>query len=260
MQTHVSIMKDGTYVGTMRYCSKPVWPVFYFLLFLGYTKSMLKSHEQITEPPFNMSDATHIDPWKKLVSHDEHEVQVNGIPILVCDNVFTPDPNITYSTSQLLQALPSVKDKTVLDMGCGTGLLGIHCLKNGAKEVVFADISSDALENTKKNLAINNVNIGATIIHSDLFEHIPQTFDIICANLPILDAVWHMENSAEHIALRFLRDCKEHMRPSGKAFLAWASFADISHLEKKLKELRYTYTLHEEKKMNYTWQLIEICF
>jgi len=45
-----------------------------------------------------------------------------------------------------------IKDKTILDLGCGGGLLGIGALLLGANKVTFIDIDEDVLENLKKNL------------------------------------------------------------------------------------------------------------
>ncbi len=45
-----------------------------------------------------------------------------------------------------------IKDKIIIDAGCGTGILGIGCLFLGAKKVFFVDIDENALKTCKENL------------------------------------------------------------------------------------------------------------
>lgn len=46
-----------------------------------------------------------------------------------------------------------IGDKIIGDLGCGTGILGIGALLLGAKEVIFVDIDSEALEMAKFNVS-----------------------------------------------------------------------------------------------------------
>ena len=43
-----------------------------------------------------------------------------------------------------------IQEKTIADLGCGTGILGIGCLLLGSKRVFFVDIDPGALEIWKK--------------------------------------------------------------------------------------------------------------
>jgi len=45
-----------------------------------------------------------------------------------------------------------VYDKTICDMGCGNGILGIAALLLGARKVIFVDIDAEAVKTTKKNI------------------------------------------------------------------------------------------------------------
>jgi methionine biosynthesis protein MetW len=53
---------------------------------------------------------------------------------------------------KIFELLGDVKDKRVLDIGCGSGLLGGEIKKQNAKEVVGVDISVDALKKATKVL------------------------------------------------------------------------------------------------------------
>ncbi|HBU28119.1 TPA: hypothetical protein DEB00_03320 [Candidatus Uhrbacteria bacterium] len=200
------------------------------------------------------------NPWDKLIRHEDYELRINNISIMIQDKVFTPDPKITHSTSQILNNLPHVENKTVLDMGCGTGIIGIHCLKNNAKMVVFADNDKKALANTQFNLEFNNIKENFELVNSNLFENIHRKFDYIFANLPILDEVWDSKDKTENIASQFLVQCSKYTNEKGKVFFSWASFSDIKPILNKLDELKYNHIVHKDKKMGFEWYLIEISF
>lgn len=73
-------------------------------------------------------------------------------------------------------------NKTVLDMGCGTGVLSILASLKGAKEITAIDIDEWAYNNTQENIGKNNCsNINVFQGDASLLED--QQFDIIIANI-----------------------------------------------------------------------------
>lgn len=72
--------------------------------------------------------------------------------------------------------------KTVLDMGCGTGILAILASKMGAKSVVAIDNDPICYQSVIENSALNNVENITALCGSK--ETIPtQKFDVILANI-----------------------------------------------------------------------------
>ncbi len=72
--------------------------------------------------------------------------------------------------------------KTVLDMGCGTGILGMLASMKGAKSVVAIDIDSWSYESTVENAKLNNItNLEAR--HGDASLLGGESFEIIFANI-----------------------------------------------------------------------------
>lgn len=74
------------------------------------------------------------------------------------------------------------KDKEVIDIGCGSGVLTIKAHELGAKHIVALDFDSRATDNTKENLDRNGIT-NADVYWTDFMETDLKA-DIILANLP----------------------------------------------------------------------------
>jgi ribosomal protein L11 methyltransferase len=69
--------------------------------------------------------------------------------------------------------------QTVLDMGCGTGVLGIFAKKCGAEQVVAVDIDDKSVANTLENAQANHV-----LLDGRLGDTPPEgSYDLILANI-----------------------------------------------------------------------------
>jgi ribosomal protein L11 methyltransferase len=69
--------------------------------------------------------------------------------------------------------------ETLLDYGCGSGILAIAAAKLGAASVLGVDIDRNALTAARDNAANNNVTLG--LRHSG--EALEERFDIVVANI-----------------------------------------------------------------------------
>lgn len=69
------------------------------------------------------------------------------------------------TTAMMIDALlrADLHGKTVLDNGCGTGVLGIMAGKCGAEKVVAVDIDENSVRNTEENAARNGVQIAVSL-------------------------------------------------------------------------------------------------
>ncbi len=88
------------------------------------------------------------------------------------------------TTSLMCSAL--LREKTenisVLDMGCGTGILGILAARRGASSVTGIDIDGWACENAKENCQRNHIN-NMIILQGDASLLQGKSFDLILANI-----------------------------------------------------------------------------
>jgi ribosomal protein L11 methyltransferase len=102
------------------------------------------------------------------------------------------DPGLAFGTGshpttrlcmEWLEANPAL-GKTVLDYGCGSGILAMVAKKVGAGEVVGVDIDPQAIESAADNAQRNHCEIAYFL--PDTFaesQHAAQKFDIVVANI-----------------------------------------------------------------------------
>lgn len=156
------------------------------------------------------------------------DVNFYGQNFLVEENVLIP----RFETEELVEkTLLKIKETffsqnlKILDLGCGTGAIGLS-LKKKLKYpfVTCSDISIDAVNLCKKNA--EKLNLEIDIIQSDLFEKINQKYDLIISNPPYISKTEEIEaivlNHEPHLALfakdnglefynRILKDAKAYL-------------------------------------------------
>ena len=111
------------------------------------------------------------------------------------DIVIEIDPGMAFGTGQhastrmCIEAIEdvimkdrSIKEWKVLDVGCGTGILGITAAKMGAQDVICVDIDKKAVEIAGENAAINNVKSSLRILNKNAAA-IDKPRNLIIANL-----------------------------------------------------------------------------
>lgn len=119
-------------------------------------------------------------------AHDIHELKVillgQPFTFLTDSGVFSKKM-IDYGSQVLLNTLDFEKGKTLLDLGCGYGPLGISLAKVQGVQVTMVDINNRAIDLAQKNAEKNGVT--ANIFQSNIYEKVTGTFDYIISNPPI---------------------------------------------------------------------------
>ena len=100
------------------------------------------------------------------------------------------DPGLAFgtgdhpTTSLCLEWLAeqTLANKTILDYGCGSGILSIAALKLGANQAYAVDIDPQALEVTRRNALHNGIHTGLNVMRP---SELPADFqaDIVIANI-----------------------------------------------------------------------------
>lgn len=119
-------------------------------------------------------------------AHDIHELKVTllgqSFTFLTDSGVFSKKM-VDYGSQVLLNTLYFEKGKTLLDLGCGYGPLGISLAKVQGVKPTMVDVNNRAIDLAKQNAQKNGVE--ADIFQSDIYEKVNGTFDYIISNPPI---------------------------------------------------------------------------
>lgn len=105
------------------------------------------------------------------------------IVVLIGSNMAfgTGEHETTSSCVEFLEKYVSPKD-TVIDVGSGSGILGITASKLGAKEVIMTDIDECAVKASKDNAILNGVT-NATVLLKNLLDDNKVKGDVIVCNI-----------------------------------------------------------------------------
>ena len=128
----------------------------------------------------------------------------NRIKILI-------DPGMAFgtgeheSTKMCLKLMSEVDftDKDVIDVGTGSGILGVAAILSGAKSAYMCDIDSVAVKAAEENAKLNGVKDIVDIELADLLTKQDKRGDIVLANL------------TAGILIRLSSDLMNHMKDNG---------------------------------------------
>lgn len=131
------------------------------------------------------------------------------------------DPGLSFGTGDhfttrfclemLDRWVPTEQVKTVLDIGTGSGILVIAARLLGAVNVVGIDLDPMALDQARKNVALNRIHDGITLTEADLHQSLPDgAFDLVCANVYtsvlLEEASSIAERTGDYLVLSGIRD------------------------------------------------------
>lgn len=144
---------------------------------------------QINEIPFDNWNAHWESSFHPIVVGD-YTVRAPFHPPKTTSHELIIEPKMSFGTghhqtTQLMMRNALEIDllgKNVLDMGCGTGILGILAANLGAKKVLAIDIEPWCVENTMENVERNRCNHIVKVIRGDV-EMVEETYDLIFANI-----------------------------------------------------------------------------
>jgi ribosomal protein L11 methyltransferase len=125
-------------------------------------------------------------------------------------------------------------DKTVLDMGCGTGILGMLASLKGAKSITAIDIDNWSFESTVENARLNNIfNLEAKLGDASLLDS--ESYDVIFANIH------------KNVIINDLPAYEKVLQSGGKLYLSGFYTHDMPDVKAKAESLGLIETGVHEK-------------
>ena len=158
-----------------------------------------------------------------------------GRTFKVNPNVLIPRADTEILIEKALSKISAQDAYEILDLGCGTGIVGITiALERPLSKLTLIDQSEHAIQNTKDNQALYQVT-NVMIQKSDWFNTLDQTrFDVILSNPPYLeendphllqglegepmDALVAGPSGTEAIQ-HIIKNAKNYIKPSGWLFI-----------------------------------------
>ncbi|KYH38807.1 MAG: methyltransferase [Candidatus Hecatellales archaeon B24] len=122
----------------------------------------------------------------------------------------------------------------MLDLGCGTGILGLLAARK-ARRVVAVDVNPKAVECTRFNAEANGLEAKVDVRLGSLFQPLKpgEAFNLILFNPPYLPGKPRNPSEAGWLdsgetALKFLREASRWLKPGGLVQLVYSSLGALS--------------------------------
>lgn len=170
----------------------------------------------------------------------------SGLSIASDRDVYPPSED----SELLIDALDVRRGERVLEIGCGSGVVSIHCALAGA-EVVCGDVNPRAVALTRMNAATNGAVLEA--VETDVYSNVEGRFDLVLFNLPYLPVeegeglarAWSGGPDGLGPLPRLLDGAPKHLLPGGRVVVVTSSLMD----RKGLREILAPYSVRTLAKL-----------
>ncbi len=166
----------------------------------------------------------------RSVPREGRKVQYLDKEFLVYPDTFWPFAD----SLPLVKHLEIAPGESVLDVGTGSGVIGIFACYRGAARVVGVDINPAAIRSATHNARMHGYADTMTVLHSDLFEALGnERFDVVTANLPFRNKPAHdvvamsQWDTDFRTNTRFFEGVGRHLNPKGRIYFVQSNFGEI---------------------------------
>ena len=172
----------------------------------------------------------------------------NNFPALKYEIIITP--KMSFGTGHHQTTLLMVnemfnldlKEKFILDMGSGTGVLAILASKLGARHLIAIDSDEWAFKNANENSQLNNIS-NINFIHGDINDIGDTKFDVVLANI------------SRNVILNDIEIYVDQMKDDGEILLSGFLKEDIPLILEKTGQLGLELVVVKNKDK---WQMLHL--
>lgn len=207
----------------------------------GFESDLLRSIADATSNPFRPNlkareHRTHVNRVLEELRNEQlpHDVKVGGMHLTVLPGVLSP--SLSHAPDALMSKWTIPPNGCVLDLGCGSGVLGLAALRQGAARLVALDINPQAVRTT----TINLTNLGLSDLGdarlSNCYSALAndEMFDVIIFAAPYWDrvAVDDLERSCFDEGYGFfsaaITEAHNWLKDSGAMYVVFSDQGDVS--------------------------------
>ncbi len=128
----------------------------------------------------------------------------------------------------LIESMQLKKGVHVLDLGCGYGPVGIILKKIFPTcDITLSEINERAVHLAQSNAALNNVEV--EVRQSNIFENVPEKFDIILLNPP--------QSAGKELCFQMITESFNHLTKRGKLIIVARHNKGGKELSKKMESV-----------------------
>jgi len=188
----------------------------------------------------NLSSFT--DQWQERRQQLFKSVPPEGQMVCYLDKEFLVYPNTFWpfaDSMPLVRHFRVAPGESVLDVGTGSGVIGIFACYRGASRVVGVDVNPAAIQSATHNVRMHGFDDTMTVRQSDLFEALgDEQFDVVTANLPFRNkpahdvvamSQWDTEFKTN---TRFFEGVGRHLKPGGRIYFVQSNFGEIAAMQR----------------------------
>jgi release factor glutamine methyltransferase len=215
-----------------------------------YISHYWRSREMAT-PRYVVSE---IKKWGKVEEFEQK--------LAILDSVFW-EPADTESLRKRIRETELVRDKRVLEIGTGTGLVALCCLKAKARSVVATDVNPAAIESAKlnaKRLGLSSSFEARQVSLSDTsaFSVIDpsEQFDVILSNPPWEDGEPRYIDQYALYDTRFalleslFAGLDTHLADEGELYLAYGCKTAIERVKRIAEQDRWRWEILDDRPLS----------
>ena len=193
-----------------------------------------------------IDDQDWFNVWKKHY----RAIEIEGVAIVpVWENyqgdktVVKIDPGMAFGTGEhettslciRMMQRAGVSGKSVIDVGCGSGILGITAHKLGAKSVYLCDIDPVAVDSAKINARLNGCEKEIVAECRDLLKEREVRAEVILINI------------VADVLIAFSEDIGKHLEKGGKLVLSGIIHARLEDVKEAYAARGFRLLDHLEK-------------
>ncbi|MFT6986749.1 MAG: 16S rRNA (guanine1207-N2)-methyltransferase [Psychromonas sp.] len=215
------------------------------IILVGEKKCGIKSAQPLLTPYSsavnNIDSARHcsilyaelnqsVPPFEQASWIKTYPININNIELQICSlpGVFSYG-QLDKGSQLLLENLPEKMSGSVLDFGCGAGVIACYILKKHPDlEIDLVDISAYALESAKLSLIKNKLK--GEVFPSDVFSEVNKKYNLLLSNPP-----FHSGKQTDYLAAEtFINQAPNYLLDHGKLSIVANKFLNYEPLLSKV--------------------------